>query len=276
MRASHCAAIKGDYGLAPFKRRAIELRPIWYRAIVGILLLHIASVSAFAECNWAPQPLPTGLVGQYLLNVDSQFTPTPDYQLPSGASFDTNVMNRSAAEVQARRQQAVDFFLAEYGVDFTSGDIDTSGNVVLVYTMLDPLWQPRVIHSAGEMMPAEKWVFHEARYVMTVLGETVFYGNFGGQEGVYAPFGTTAVFGEWVFESVIPCRDPVSEQRQTRYFHFQSRYPFLPDFFGGAAVDYLVRDSGNQEGRATGSLTLRYLDSGDLHAIAKVIVQFPE
>jgi hypothetical protein len=248
---------------------------VWLLAALLTLIIHTPG-RLKAECNWAPQPLPAGVAQQYVLNIDHQFTPPVDYELPSGADFDANVMGRDSVQSLARRQQAVDFFLSEYGIDFSAGDTDPSGSVALIYTMVDSAWLPKVVHSGGDMVLEAGWQLHEARYVMTVLSPTMLHGTFGGIDGVMAPFGTTAVFGEWVMETRTPCRNPDSEQTGQRYFQFQSRYPFLPDFFGGAGVDYVVRDSVNNLGRAQGSLTLRYLSNGDLHAIAKMVVRFPE
>jgi len=184
-------------------------RELFAAMVFGFLMLTLSypSVSqAQVSCNVAGQTTPAGLSGFLVMDAEGVFDPmTPNYVLPPGSDFDTNILGRTPAQAASRQLQAFNFFLTRFGVDFFAGTplgdgtvLSADGNVLLFHTSIDPRWKQRIIYSGGDEVPETGWAVHEARYAATVLSGThTLTGTWGGA-GELVPQGTTMADGEWV------------------------------------------------------------------------------
>ena len=232
--------------------------------------------SALSECNWAPHATPDGNNRYYVLKADSNYDPNDSgYTAPDANYFDTVLMGRNSAEVQARRDLAVSYFQNLLGLDFSSGDSLQGGKIILEHLMTDPRTNKRVHFSGGEMLPTDGWVVHEAEYRVTVVGAfAVFYGTWGTVDGSFVPNGATASHGEYLVEVRIPCRNPTSEQLSTVHMYYEYQGPALADFLDRQFYD-LELSMPSEAGTAYG--TKRYISetNGTLTYRERSIMKFP-
>lgn len=236
----------------------------------------MASSIAVAQCNLKAQPMPTGLSSFFVLNTDISFPASSSYTPPSGLIFDANIMGRTPAESFAKRTEAVNYFLSQYGVDFTSSDSAQGGNIVLMHTMNDPNWNTRTVFSGGQEVPQAGWVTFESRWWFAVVGQQAkLFGIWGGASGVNVPQGTAAAFGEWVIETEIPCDSALPETGRV-YMSFKTERPIIPDYLGRGSFEFDVQGDPGVDGVASGLSDLRGDTStpGNLRVISKIIVRF--
>ena len=252
-----------------------------------LILLLVALPASFveAQCNFAGQTTPAGLGNFFVMDSESVFDPMdPNYELPSGNDFDTNIVGRTAGQAATRRADAFNFINTKYGFDWNSGiQIDANnwvspdGNMILTYTATDSRFNQRVVYSGGDNVPQSGWVVHEARYTMIVIGPSAtFFGTWGGAGGELVPQGTTVADGEFLFDTVVPCL-PNGTQSGLIHLRYQTDDPFVPDFQNRAAVEYditTVSGISSPLGQAVGRIELNYLTGGLLQTRVKTIFKF--
>ena len=187
------------------------------------------------SCNENPWLAPVPTLGTVVMSAHGQFTDSISFLPPSGADFDAIIMGRSAADVQIRRQQAFDFFLNNYGVDWsTSTQIDpatwisASGDMLLIHAMTDPRYDYKMNATSDRRLhPANGEVF-EGAYLMVVISPagSIFHGSWGGAAGEFVPQGAAVVNGE-IFSTVpVLCNDGTVDP-ETFYMLYQSLVPTM-------------------------------------------------
>jgi len=246
------------------------------KIFLSIFLFSLGSSFSYAQCNVKAQPMPNGHSSYYVFNTDASFAAPANYAPPSGLAFDANVLDRTVAESLARRSEAVDYFLSQYGIDFTSSDTAQGGNIVLYHTMNDLNWKMRTVFSGGQEVPQDGWETFESRWWFTVVGQDArLFGAWGGAGGIGVRQGTAATFGEWVINTEIPCESGPPE-RKAIYMSFKSEMPIFPDYLGRGAFEFVVEGDPGTDGVANGVSDLRFDPNvpGNIRVISKVIVRF--
>lgn len=244
-------------------------------ALLLTILLLTSYQAVLAECNYAPQPIDTGLAGYYIVSTDITFDPLGNPDPPEGSVFDTTIRGRTPAEAAAFKTLAVNFFQSEYGIDFSLSDSAQGGAIVLKHEMGDPRWGYKVRYSGDEMVDQTGWDFHDGYYMLEVIGSSAtLFGNYGGVGGRFANQGTKAFYGEFVVDYRTPCRNPTTELSGSRVFPYQSSG--ISTTFPFGRVAYTLDTSGvvGASGTTRGRQLINALSNGDLHVYGHKIIRF--
>jgi len=140
-------------------------------------------------------PTPTGFV-KYLVymqnGVIDPSTPAPD----TGEFFQTEVMGRSAAEIEADRQAAIAFYQRRFGLDFSGGDTDGAASFGPFMDARRNNYRAYTI--SGENVPGDGWFVDGGGWMVQIgAGGMTLHGSYGGAGGQAVPQGSGMVFGEW-------------------------------------------------------------------------------
>ena len=184
-------------------------------------------------CNDDPWEAPVATAGVIVMSADGTFTDSGGYTVPRGGDFDTIVMGRNAADAQTRREEAFDYFLNTFGVDWYSANrinsstwATPSGDMLLLHAMTDPRYDYKLNAASERRLHQQNGEVYEGVYLMVVMSPAgaIMYGNYGGAGGEYVPQGAAMINGE-VFSSVpVLCRDG-SIRPETFYMKYQSIEP---------------------------------------------------
>lgn len=237
----------------------------------------LAPALVIAQCNYAPQPLPTGMVAFYVVAADGQYDPLdPLFTVPDGDDFDTIYMGRTPAQATARRDAAVAFFLTAYGIDFSGGNTAQGGAIELRHEMTDPRQDLRIWYSGDNMVQTNGWVVNDGYYKMIVVapGGATFYGQWGGAGGWSVPQNSYALFGEYQIEERIPCINPVSILNNTSVIEYQSLTPTLADDYGREYMDLQMLGIPSTNGIGYGRTQIDSIGGGLVQAKTRLMVKY--
>lgn len=208
--------------------------------------------------------------------TDTSFTPpTPD-------EFDSLIMGRSETEKLERRQLALEYFQARYGINLTSGFADF-GNILLMESVFDPRNNYRAYHlptSAKESWETAKngRIVYDRQFVMFVgaLGlSSTLTGSWGGASGIVVPPGTVAVDGDYLIQGTNHFR---IDHPENLYIRFQSVEPIFNAASGDIKFNCaLLDENGDIIGAAIGRQEFVALDNGNnlFQMAVQNVWQFP-
>ena len=248
-------------------------------------------------CSYDPMATPTGLTALLTMTIDGSEGPVMGYTPISGDDFGTDVMNRTAPQNQAWRDEAEQFFLDEYGIDFDGANMTPDMAIVLSHWELDSAFNTRLHAMSGRRISANGGEVRSGFYSMLVVSSAgaTFYGNWGGAGGTWVPPGTVVEFGEYAINIPQPCKDydgdmETDEIEETIYLAFRSARPNLADFasFNGSLFidipavfeyDLTTGDGVNTyaytSGKIYGRKELRELNTNDVVSFGNIIVTVP-
>lgn len=136
----------------------------------------------------------------YIANgVSSTTVPHPevpgcDGLMCDGTYFQTEIMQRDAATIDALEAQAADFYLTRFGVDVH--DPANAGRILFRRFMLDPRLEYRAYHVSGHKAPSEGFVVRDGGWVMITLDPAGY--TLGGEfAGTTVAPGTMFFYGEY-------------------------------------------------------------------------------
>ncbi|MFS1523530.1 hypothetical protein ACL7TT_05355 [Microbulbifer sp. 2304DJ12-6] len=227
-----------------------------------------------------PNP-PTG--GTALLMANGIYNPAdPSFTPPTPDEFDTLIMGRSETEKLERKQLAIGYFQARYGIDLTSGSADF-GNILLMESVFDPRNNYRAYHlpiSARDKGKIAKngRIVYDRQFVMFVgaLGlSSTLTGSWGGALGITVPPGTVAVDGDYLVQGSNHFR--INHPRNL-YLRFQSVDPIFNAASGDIKFNcVLLNKHGEIIGAAIGRQEFVALDIGNnlFQMAVQNIWQFP-
>jgi hypothetical protein len=196
-----------------------------------------------------------------------------EYVAPTAEDFDREIMQRDDDEIEQRRQEAVDYFLERFGVDFSDADIAQDGAIILLHVYQDPRWNYRCYKLPCRYVPRSGYVVHDAQYVMAVVApNATFYGSWGGEEGTEVPGGSVAVNGEYLIQGSRRFR-PGS--RRNMHIRFVSVSPIFNAASGDIKFDCLLTDSPWGLGAAIGRQESNVLSDGTVQIAIQNVLQFP-
>lgn len=222
-------------------------------ALFGAMVALMALTLALPGIVQAQDSAPASFEGYLVYMANGQF----DASVPNAATgpqFQSEIMGRSEAEVEAELKLAETFFLETYGIDFTSVDpvdgVKTAGNATLDTAgfMVDPRIEYRAYTVAGRDVPAEGWVVRDGGWTVVIGdGGALLKGAWGGDEGIDVPAGSIIVFGDYNIDTG---GDPI-------LIHYQSGSPILPMGTDGIMAFSCVLSSPEfGDGRANGTVLM--------------------
>ena len=246
--------------------------------VLGFLVA-ISGNCAIAQCNYLPQELPAGLDSYFVISADTTFTPASSpYSVPDGSIFDTH-LGRSPAQIATRKSDAIAHFLTMFGIDFTAGDIDPSGNVELFHESTDLNWNERVYYAGDNRIDTSGWVVRQGYYVARVTGSfAIFNGTWGGAAGETVPTATYVQHGDIEVETRVPCRDPITgvaqpDQTGTLFVTYGSLRPSRPRTTSIAAQDFTLNGIGSG-GVGYGAFQIFEDGAGDIRVLSHMQLKF--
>lgn len=259
----------------------------WIVALItGVLVAGTALAETYVPAKSRPNLQAPEAIGVFMAN--GTFNPLdPDYSAPSGADFDRVIMGRSEGEAEARRLQAVEFFIERYGVDLTNGFFSTDPtqglpDVVLSQAYQDPRWNYRAFalpDRAPGAVPPDGLIVHDTQWVMLIVAPAGFtlHGSWGGDVGKRVPPGTVAVDGEYLVQGTTKFR---RGHPKNFYARFQSTNPIISAAStagtpGGIKFDCRIIHEELGVGVALGRQELYVLASGQLQVNIGNVIQFP-
>jgi len=215
-------------------------------------------------------PTPKGFV-KYLVymqnGVIDPSTPAPD----TGKFFQTEVMGRSPAEIEADRQAAIAFYRRRFGLDFSGGDTDGAAS-------FGPFMDARrndyrAYTVSAENVPAEGWFVDGGGWMVRIgAGGMTLHGSYGGAGGQAVPSGSAMVFGEYFVHRQAGRNgrvDPI-------VIHFESERPIIgrPDgvISFQCALSHPEWGEGVAEGIAVPPLLL---EDGRVKVAVRNVLTFP-
>ena len=171
--------------------------------------------------------------GTVFMSANGEFTDTASFLPPTGADFDSVVMGRDAAATQARQNVAFNYFLNNFGIDWSAAIqidpatwISPSGDLMLIHAMTDPRYEYRLNAMTDRRIHPVNGEVYEGVYLMVVVNPSgsAFFGNWGGAAGTFVERGMAAVHGE-IFSTVPEYCNDGSMNVDTFYMEYQSLIP---------------------------------------------------
>lgn len=196
-----------------------------------------------------------------------------NYVAPTAEEFDRTIMGRDDEEVLIRKQSAIDYFFARFGIDFSQGDFAQNGAIALLHVYQDPRWNYRCYKLPGRHVPRSGLIVHDAQYVMAVVAdEATLFGSWGGEEGTVVAGGTVAVDGEYLIQGTNRFRQ--GHQRNV-YIRFNSVSPIFNAASGNIKFDCRIHSDRFGVGAAIGRQELYFLENGLSQVAINNVLQFP-
>jgi hypothetical protein len=223
--------------------------------------------------NNVPNPVLPEAMGVFMANGIFDGS-DPDYLAPTAEDFDEVIMGRDEVGKLLRRQEAVDYFIERYGVDFSFSDFAQNGNIILLHNYQDPRWNYRAYNVPGHSdIPKSGLIVHDTQYVMFVIGtEATLHGSWGGVLGTTVPGGTAAVDGEYLIQGTN--RFTLGHPRNI-YIRFQSTSPIFGADSGRITFDCRLEHESLGKGLALGRQELYQLEDGRTQVSIANVLQFP-
>jgi hypothetical protein len=150
-----------------------------------------------------------------------------------GDYFQTNIMKRSATEVDIERQKAVDYWKLRFGVDVY--DPDLSGRIDFLSMYIDPRGDYRVYTIANKRVPSEGFEIRDGGFVMMVTdpqGITL-GGDFSGQ---LLAAGSMLVYGNYN----IAVTNKQGKIKNEMIIWYRSHSPMIANAWGELSINCQV------------------------------------
>jgi len=254
--------------------------------LAASLFISLCAAAEYAPKNNKPNPIPVDAVGVFMANgvfdpADTAFVP------PTGADFDRVIMGRNAGESEARRLEAVEFFIERYGIDLTDGVYASNPSqpfpdAILSHAYQDPRWNYRAFQlpdRASDAIPSTGLIVHDAQWVMVVTNPAGLSlgGSWGGTGGTVVPSGTVAVDGEYLVQAT---RKFKQGHPRNFYARFQSTTPIISAAVTagtpqGIKFDCRIFHERLGTGVALGRQEIQPLANGSLQVNIGNVLQFP-
>ncbi|MFK8050722.1 MAG: hypothetical protein AB8B81_20020 [Halioglobus sp.] len=259
---------------------------ITFGVIFGLALPSPTWAEIYVPSKNRPNQQAPDAIGLFMAN--GVFDPADTtYIAPSGADFDRVIMGRTEGEAEARRLEAVNFFIERYGIDLTNGvfsydPVQGLPDVVLSQAYQDPRWNYRAFslpdRPAGAI-PPDGSIVHDTQWVMLIIAPAglTLHGSWGGPAGKRVPPGTVAVDGEYLVQGTSKFR---RGHPKNFYARFQSTTPILSAASTagtpqGIKFDCRVFHEELGTGVALGRQELHFLSTGELQVNIGNVIQFP-
>ncbi|MEM7456703.1 MAG: hypothetical protein AAF456_20330 [Planctomycetota bacterium] len=197
----------------------------------------------------------------------------PNYQPPTADDFDRIIMGRDEEAIEDRRQEAADYFLERFGVDFSESDFAQGGAIGLFHVYSDPRWNYRCYKLPGRNVPRTGLIVHDAQYVMAVLApQATLFGSWGGASGTVVDAGTVAVDGEYLIQGTnrFRCGNP-----RNVHLTFRSVTPIFDASSGNIKFDCRLDSEQFGAGAALGRQETYVLNNGMTQIAINNVLQFP-
>lgn len=256
---------------------------------LGLLLFSLASLvlaETYTPAKARPNTQAPQALGVFMANgifdpLDSSYT------APTGSDFDSVIMGRSPGEAEERRLQAVEFFIARYGIDLTSGFFSYDPtqqlpDVVLSHVYQDPRWNYRAFSLPDRpkgSVPNDGLIVHDTQWVMIIIAPAglLLHGSWGGEQGKRVPPGSVAVDGEYLVQGTSRFR---RDHPKNFYARFQSTSPIISaastaGTAEGIKFDCRVFNDDLGIGVALGRQEIQVLSDGRLQVNIGNVLQFP-
>ena len=205
-------------------------------------------------CNQSPSVAPSGYTAYITASIEKSI-PSLD-PLPGGEAFDTYVdsLPQYVRSTNALRSNAEQFFLSEYGIDFTDNadTLSADGNFELLFlsysteTGASNDLDPRIHNASGYNLTNAGGKLHAGIYYAVFNNiaetETPLTGVWGGA-GIMVPIGTLVDYGEYLLEFQVACSDNDTENytsdsvgtnsvdaTEKKLIAFKSKQPALADY----------------------------------------------
>ncbi len=249
------------------------------------------------------QTTPAGLTNFFVLSSEDTFNdpalntfdPTVNTEI-DGDRFDIDIMLRNVASQVAQRQLALDYFLNQFGVSFStlvaadSGHTQKSwgsndGNWLLLHYTIEPRYNQRIVYSGGETVPTDGWEVNQGYYRMMAISDTATTnGAWGDAATRTVQQFTFADYGEMRIQKRLPCVTS-GFQTSTIDLNYETIRPTFPDVLANygsaygyqgtrANIDYnIYRESTALTGKARGRLELKAESGDDYTAQVRMVLK---
>ncbi len=251
------------------------------------------------------QTTPTGLTNFFVLSSEESFN-APSFSTfdvvanPSidGDRFDIDKMGRSVAAQIVQRQLAVDYFVNQFGVNFsTTVNADTNhtqkswvsndGKWKMYHFTIEPRYNQRIVYSGGEYVPTDGWKVNQGFYRMMAESGN----NTASTTGAWGELVTRTVldstfadFGEMRIEQRLPCVtsgfqtsniDLNYESIRPTFLDVLSRFGSSYGYLGNRAnIDYnIYKESTALTGKARGRVELKSFGSNNYTAQVRIVLK---
>ena len=213
-------------------------------------------------CNGNPLTPPSGYTNRISISIDRTFAPVGPTStiIPDGDYFDAymNSLSDYSRSTNELRAKAVQYFSDQYGFDFSGGDVDPSGAVLLHHSYStegmnpgdDVSYQATINSATGYDIVSGGGELHAGIYYALIPPTIPTYTFLGlgvspwiDAPGIDLPFGTVVQYGEYYLELHSNCSDGDTENYSSesigsnsvynsegRLIAFQSKQPTLADF----------------------------------------------
>ncbi len=216
--------------------------------IVGVLLLSLA-IGGYIQTIAAKSkgsPAPAGLKKYIVFMADGALGPNA---LPSisGDAFQREIMKRTPAEIEAHKAKAKQYFLEQFGLDFsraqTVNGVEVIDEASLSSYQFNPQQHYRAYTVSGEAVPSEGWEVRDGGYVLFLTKDTVLHGRYGGAEGKAARASEWMIYGEY---NIAAPNQPIVVQ-------YESPMPMLYDPHMGMVIDCDLHSAEWGDGKGYGA-----------------------
>ncbi|MDT8304374.1 MAG: hypothetical protein RRC07_00445 [Anaerolineae bacterium] len=225
-----------------------------------LIVIALFALGGFAA-TWPHNPPPENFGFQLVYMADGIFDPSTG---PSAAElsdwFHKDVMGRTDAEIEAERQNALEYFEAQFGLDLELADVMSFGQ--------DPRTQYRAYKITGYNVPEEGWLVRDGGFMVNLAAGTTLYGEFGGADGVTLPGDGMIVYGEYNIDVTAP---GIGNDPEDIIIHYQSESPIVPngefgtaflcrvtsdhfEDFGGGLAQGVFRNHMTEDGRQVSNI----------------------
>lgn len=150
-------------------------------------------------------------------------------------AFQRDVFGRDEAAVAAYAQQAMEFFRAGFGLDFTGATAPTTvgpweiEGAVMQGSVFSPGNGYTAYVVSEEAVGPKGWVVRDSSFNVSLTADQTLHGTWGGAAGKPAKAGSAMVFGDYNIKVDKPGG---SELGETIQIHFESGSPIIGDVDG--------------------------------------------
>ena len=238
---------------------------------LGLFLAFSGGNAEAEESSALPRaPIPSGFDGYMVFMSNGTYDPKdPNCETLDGEIFDRAVMGRDDAAVAARKADAVEYFLEEFGIDFSESDVTPGGEIELIHNMVTPCLDYRAYTIGGASVGPRGWPVFDAFFGLKVVGEGAeLCGKYGvGGEGGCkpVPIDSAAVYGEYLIKAPVGGSIPL--------FYASGYIP--PEAARMGVVKCMVFSPIFGVGIAIGLKTVKGLPDGRIRSSSRTVVTFP-
>jgi hypothetical protein len=142
--------------------------------------------------------------------------------------FQQDVMGRTPAEAAQQRDLAVVYFAKRFGLDFSTATPAADGSLAIPGATLQAFVQNEHVNYrayvvSGRQVPDTGWLVRDGGFQVVLTEGMLLHGSYGGSEGIRAPAGAAAVFGDYNIE----VEPPGQVSSGNILIHYQSASPII-------------------------------------------------